>query len=393
MADLSTRNSTLTDLVGMLQQQQDLKLDATVPAHRITSVGGMFQVEGLSVVDPYISVRPTEVCDGHIADKLKIPVDYLRRLRNGRSEKGKQVARPRIDLYDANVNGWLRGTANIDPGSSVHGYHGPDPRSFLVRTFADPLGGVGIMRALLSDSYGIIDNLDVLMSVMEGINASGVDTHFESADLSETRMCVRFSAPAIAELAPDLLKGYRSPYSGATAEENPTVFAGFEVTNSETGSGKFNITPRLIVQICNNGMKMTKDAVGKIHLGSKMDEGIVKASQETQKLTLELVRSQSKDAVDTFLSLEYVRGAIARLEEKASTPVADMTKTVELVSKQLRYTQEQQAGILEMFAKGGQITAGGIMQAVTAYAQSVENPDIAFELENSAVAAMELAAV
>jgi hypothetical protein len=129
----------------------------------------------MSVVDPYLELRPTAPCDGQLAERLGVPVTYLRTMR----EK-------RVDLYDANVNGWLRGTADIDPGSEVivagKRQVGPDPRSFLVRAFANPDGGPGIGRAVLSDTYGIIDNIDVLFSVMEGIRESGVEAKVVSVE-------------------------------------------------------------------------------------------------------------------------------------------------------------------------------------------------------------------
>jgi hypothetical protein len=293
----------------------------------------------------------------------------------------------RIDLYDANVNGLLHGG-----GSIMDEPYPGDARSFLLRCFASPTGeGEGILRAWLSDSYGMIDNLDVLMAALDGINRSGVETHCVGADLSETRMSVRFAAPSVQALAPTLLKGYRSPYR-PEGQENPVVFAGFELNNSETGGGALVLCPRIIVEICNNGMKMTKDALRKVHLGGKLDGGIIEWSDDSKRKNLELVASMSTDAVATFLDVAYVERKIAELEEKAGAKLADPAKTIELVSKQLNYTQVQQAGILDAFIRGGQVTAGGVLQAVTAYAGSVESPDEAWELENSAVSAMELAA-
>jgi hypothetical protein len=46
------------------------------------------------------------------------------------------------------------------------------------------------------------------------------------------------------------------------------VFAGFVISNSETGCGAFTLTPRLIVQVCRNGMTIIKDAIRAVHLGS-----------------------------------------------------------------------------------------------------------------------------
>lgn len=54
-----------------------------------------------------------------------------------------------------------------------------------------------------------------------------------------------------------LLAGYTSPFSGAKGADNPVVFAGMVVSNSETGHGSFSITPRIVAQVCDNGMTIT----------------------------------------------------------------------------------------------------------------------------------------
>ena len=46
------------------------------------------------------------------------------------------------------------------------------------------------------------------------------------------------------------------------------VFAGWVLSNSETGCGAFTITPRLVVHVCRNGMTITKDALRAVHLGA-----------------------------------------------------------------------------------------------------------------------------
>jgi hypothetical protein len=47
----------------------------------------------------------------------------------------------------------------------------------------------------------------------------------------------------------------------------------------------------------------------------------------------------------------------------------------------LRFTDEEAAGVLDHFIRGGQVTAGGVMQAVTSFSQTVPNADRAYELE------------
>lgn len=392
MVQTNLRNADLSDLANLLQDQQTRKLDVVTPATSIRSVNGQIVLQGTDaelteegVTPTEGEFRPTDMFDEGVASKLNIPLSYMRRIR---------AERP--DLVDANVNGWLHGFADPvreDHDSGHHLVHGdkfiePDSRSFLVRTFRGD-DGPGIARALLSDRYGIVDNLDVLMSALDGVRAAGVDVNIDGCDLTEKRMRVRVVAPEVQALAPELLKGYRSPFTGESGADNPIVFAGFEISNSETGGGAFTLTPRIVVKVCSNGMTITKDAIRGVHLGSKMDAGVISWSQDTQQRALDLVKAKTRDAVASFMDVEYVRSKVAEISEAADRPVEDAAKTIEIVGQRLQYSQEQQSSILDHFIRGGQLTAGGVMNAVTSVAQTLSNGDEAAELEASALRVLE----
>jgi hypothetical protein len=306
---------------------------------------------------------PTEVCDQGIADKLGIPVAYLRRLR--REQPG---------LYDANVNGWLAG----------------DSRRFLIRCLRG--GGGGVARAFLSDGYKIIDNLDVLLAALDGVRAAGLPAEVDGCDLTERRMYIRVMCEQVAVLAPALLAGYRSPFTGAAGAENPVVFAGFVISNSETGCGAFTLTPRLVVQVCRNGMTITRDAVRAVHLGERLDQGVVTWSGNTQDKTLALITAKTSDAVATFLDPAYVQAAVRAIERDAGHELADPQEAVAVVSQRLRFTDDQQRDILSHFIRGGDVTAGGILHAVTSVARTLPDGDAAHEMEAAGLRALEIAA-
>src|SRR5690606_41422270 len=102
-------------------------------------------------------------------------------------------------------------------------------------------------------------------------------------DRADRRMYVRVIAPEVRALAPTLLRGYTSPFTGEKGADNPTVFAGFVLSNSEVGNGAYTITPRIVVQVCSNGMTITKDLVRAVHLGGRLEEGTVRWSAETEE--------------------------------------------------------------------------------------------------------------
>src|ERR1035438_1594089 len=280
-------------------------------------------------------------------------------------------------LYDANVNGWLDG----------------DGRRFLLRCLRPGSGdGTGAARAFLSDGYKIIDNLDVLLAALDGVRNAGVPVEVDGCDLTDRRMYVRVVCEQVRVLAPALLAGYRSPFTGASGAENPVVFAGFVITNSETGCGAFSLVPRLVVQVCRNGMTITRDAIRAVHLGERLDEGIVTWSGNTRDKTLALITAKTTDAVGTFLNPSYLEHTVRELEKDAGHPVTDPQEAVRIVSQRLRFTDTQQADILTHFIRGGDVTAGGVMHAVTSVAQTLPDADTAHVMESLAVRALDIAA-
>lgn len=382
-----TRNADLPDLVDMLKAQSDVRYDVVVPASQIKMIGGDLIVKGgaARVTDDGVTTAdarlvPTPIFDEGISHRFDIPLKYVRTMR-GRVATDIEEAPADVapTLLDENVNYWLDANPN---------------KRHLVRAFrTDNADEPGIARALLSDRYRTIDNYDVLMATLAGVRAAGVEVDIDGADLSDRRMSVRLSCPEVTAYADEILGGYRSPFTGETGSDNPTVFAGLVIKNSETGGGAFTIVPRLVVQVCSNGLQMTKDAMRAIHLGGKLDDGIVRWSDDTQQHELSLVTSKARDAVATFLDVDYMRTKIQELQELAGVEVTKPADTIQRVSKKVGWSETEQDEILSHFIRGGQTTALGMAQAVTAYAQTVESIDRQDELETTAILAAELAAV
>jgi hypothetical protein len=365
------RHATLEDLAALLRDQQARKVDVVAPAAAIRANGARLTVGGTEpalgpdgVTMTTGTYSPTDLCDQGIADKLGIPGAYLRKLREHKPA-----------LYDENVNGWLEG----------------DGRRFLLRCLRGR-NGTGVARAFLSDGYKIIDNLDVLLAALDGVRQSGFPVRIDGCDLTERRMYVRVVCEQVAVMAPLLLAGYRSPYTGASGADNPVVSAGFVLTNSETGCGAFALTPRLVARVCDNGMTITRDATRAVHLGERLDEGVVTWSGNTLDKVLALITAKTTDAVATFLNPAYVEREVRAMERTAGHPVADPQQTIETVSARLRFADAQQHDILEHFIRGGDLTAGGVMHAVTSAAQVQEDADTAHEMESAALRALDLAA-
>jgi len=431
--ELTARNTDLQTLATMLRDQEAHKVDAIVPATKLHMTdSGKIEIRDtkpLTVTEAQMTetgVTPAEVVDmngiydlsdvalRHFAERLGIDTRYARKL-----------AERRPDILAANVNGWIHGYGDDDLEGSLGSYAAPDGRAFTVRTFQlssdNPgvAGNGGLFRGLLSDKFSIIDNLDVLDAVLKGIKAAGFtrdDLQISGCDLTENRMRVRVLVPAAVIAAPALFAGYRSPFAGRDVRvggrggwtieharevaeregqgiepgQEPIMWAGFEFGNGELGDSATYVVPRAEAQICRNGLVLPIDAARKTHIGERLEEGVISWSAETRERQLGLVTSKVADAVRQFASVEFWAAKVAELEAKAGKPVDDADGTIKAVAKSLRLTEDETGSVLDMFIRGGQMTAGGVLNAVTAAAQVVADPDRAAELERVAVKTLAL---
>jgi hypothetical protein len=427
------RNAGLETILKILGEQRARRLDVVVRHQMIDALGGKILVRAgdstqwvsedgvTSAAGVY---RPTAVGDEGLAALLGVDGGFLKKLR--------RLDPARTDIWDHVVGGFLHGGAETIDGEERN--YPPYDGAILLRLLKGDESSDGVLRAALSPRYKIIDNLDVLLAVMDGLRKAGVEAIPDVSDLTERRMHVRFSVPGIAAFAENLLAGYRSPFDGpggiqragngdrpgmkmqaghfgagpealaralAAAKregkdyppgQEPIVFAGLKVTNSDVGEGARSIAPEIVVQICGNRLTLTASADRAVHLGSLKDDGVVQWSAETMEKELQLITSQAADAVQTFLTPEWFSGKVREIEALAGAPVDKPEEVIKDVSKAAGFTQGEAADILAHFLRGGSYTAGGVANAVTSVSQTLDNADRAAELDARAVPVMEHAA-
>lgn len=316
--------------------------------------------------DP-LNLRHTRNAWQQLANRLGIPIKYLDRI-GGRHH---QLTRDTMEaLFSEEPE--KRATFRLLRGDDGH-----------------------ILRAIVSDKFaGEIDNWSMFDSVIGGLQAADIlagDCLIE-ADLSPDRFRLRIAVPQIAIAAPDLLGDYRTPWSMDPnapvhalnpngAEPAPLIFAGLEISNSETGQGTALIRPRAEVMICRNGL--TRDvAFKRTHVGSRQDnDGVVQWSSETNQALRQLIRSQTADAVRTFCSTEYLEEMANEMREAKGRPILDVQASVEVVRQRAELTDDEVGSVLACFTRSGDMTALGMGQAVTATAQLAVESDRQAELE------------
>jgi hypothetical protein len=371
------KNLSLQEIVQALQTQTLLKQDFVVPSkylrmdnnnlivineEKLDSLSKLLLDTGIAVNEndiEKIELAVLDCCHTQIGQRLDIPKKYYDKML------GNTMAQ---HILDYNVTNWFRLR---------------NENNFLLRTFIDKEQKTGIARAILSDRYNVLDNYDVMLATLDAIRESGINVQIESGDITDTKFYMRFVCPDIEMDAPDILKNYRVP-DGSTGGNG--IISGFVISNSETGNGKFSISPRAVVLACRNGMIFKNDAFQKTHLGSKMEEyTTIDWSEETRQKNYELVCSQVKDAIKYYASEEYLGAKIHELIEKGNKELNYPIETIKNVSKHLSISEEKESSILNYFIKSGDTNAFGVTQALTYFAQHNASPEERYEIESESV--------
>lgn len=318
------------------------------------------------VIEGPITGPMTRTVVRHLAERLRVPVAYLDRLTGDPDEAIQHLA-------DHNINQLAAA----------------DTRRALYRFVTTDEGHV--LRAVLSDRYAMLDNELALRALLDGLNRNdlGLGDCDVEGDVSLDRMRLRIAVPGVELMVPDLLGDYRMPFSmrpdagmhdaPAPGETPPVLWAGIEVTNSETGGGAFAVAPRAVIAICRNGLTRPVE-FRRAHIGAAMQDGVIDWSDETRRISLDLISSQVADAVATFCSTSYLEALAGEMRAAKGVEVAP-SQAVEVVSRMLELTEGETNDVFDCFARGGDSTVLGVANAVTAAAQLVESGDRQAELE------------
>lgn len=328
---------TLTELATELERQSASKRDFVADTRRLkmepTSEGGAGAVI-LHGVNGGMPMRP--IAHQQMATALQIPKPYYDRMLADAP-----------DLLSQNVNRWLE----------------KQSAKRLIRTID------GQIRAVLSDSYRPLDNLDLASAVLPKLLT--LDARVVSGEVTENRF---------------YLKAVSERVSGAP-KVGDTIQAGVVVSNSEVGQGSLRVEALDYRLVCLNGM-IRETAVRKAHLGrGARGADMIEDARE-------YFRTKTRQADDRafFLKVEDATAAMfdrARFDQRiaqyadagavmlASDPVA----VVEVTAKRFAFNDAEKTSILQHFIRANDNSLFGLANAVTRAAQDVESYDRATELE------------
>ena len=325
---------SLQEVLVELNRQNKAKKDYIAPAQsmKLEKDGRTFQMGHEK------TFATTELFHRQMASALSIPAKYYDLMQKEKPE-----------LLAENVNSWLDTRQN----------------NYMVRSM--DYGAGPVARALLSERYRRIDNMEIASAVLPLFAGSG-DYRVESCEVTEHRLYLKILNP---RLEMEVRKG-------------DIVQAGVMISNSEVGLGAVSVQPLVYRLVCTNGLIINDFGERRNHVGrqAKMAENFALYSDETLEAEDKAFMLKLRDT--TMAAIEESRFAqiVNKMKEAAGIPIkGNVQEVVELTCREFGITQDEQNGIFKYLVEGGDLSLYGLTNAVTRTSQDVESYDRATALE------------
>lgn len=290
--------------------------------------------------DTGLLIKPRELFHQQLAEKTGVPWKYYQRMQSAAPE-----------LLRQNANHWL-GKGNGERR--------------LLRTLV-PGGGAPLDgRAFLSSTYRPLDNFDLMGALVPSLLSSGLEV--VSSDLTETKLYLKLTT---SRLTAEIKKG-------------DVVQLGLVASNSEVGCGALSIQVLMFRLACLNGAIMSEDLPGfrRVHIGAefKADDAIL--TDETRRTRDAAIWLQARDTIAAAVNQTTLDKIVDRMKGIAAIELQDPEKAVELVSKRFDLVEDERNAVMQNLIRGGDVTQWGLLNAVTAIANTHANYDRATEIES-----------
>lgn len=267
-----------------------------------------------------------------IATHLKIPAQYYDRMLDTKPE-----------LLADNVNAWL---------------HAEDTKR-MVRTMH------GSARAFLSDRYHRIENDSIAEAALEVLqDMRGVQ--IVSSEITDQRLYIHFVVPTVQ----------------GEVKVGDVVQAGGIIQNSEVGLGSASVSGLIWRLWCLNGAK-TGEAYRKNHVGRKIDDNDALWADDTRRADDKTILLKVRDMVRAVVDETRFRQTLGKMQTLADGKIEsrDFPKVVETLALKMGAPDSVRGGILASLVEGGDLSAWGLMNAVTHQAHKARDYDQAVEFE------------
>ena len=344
------QGKTLSELAAEVERQASAKRDALVQTQSLRLNTNGRSLLWLGGDDPF-TMQP--LTHRQMGDHLGVPYKWYDALLNNHDKWLVDGDGP--NLFDTTMNTLLKAR--------------PEDERRLVRTLD------GNARAFLSDKYRPIDHLPILMSVLPVLqDEPGIDWANASMEVTDNKLYLQV-----------VNKDLQAEIKPGTHERRDIVSGGVVISNSEVGLGAFRVQPMLFRLVCSNGLIITEESRAKYHVGGALgsdgeafqwlaDDTIAARNAATIKEMRDVVRASLNDVI--------FQKAVDSAREAAGVPIqGDPVKAVEWVTDRFGLYEAEQTGVLRNLIEGHDLSLWGMVNAVTATANTHDSYDRAVELE------------
>lgn len=334
---------SLVQLASQIEANKALKADYIAPT---CGIAMDIDSEGVPSLDIEGAGRFPVLRTAHdqIAAHANIPVKYYNRMLADAP-----------DLLAQNVNRWFVS----------------DNSGRMIRT----LGGDA--RALLSDRYQRIENEEIAEVVLP-ILLNEPDLQIVSCQITDRRLYIQATTPRI--------KG--------EVKVGDAVQTGIAISNSEVGQGAVKVSPLVFRLRCLNGMVLPDSAFRARHLGRQIDRAEdlnAIFSDETKRADDRALLLKVRDVVANAMSEVHFTKALRNMQELTEPRIETSPEAaVRVLGRKIGITEGEQPSILQALMRDGDLSAWGIVNAVTAQAHTAPDYDRAVEFETMGGALLDL---
>jgi hypothetical protein len=322
------------------QGKKDFIADSSRLAMRAETVGGNQEFRTTLEVPQQGAFPITPLAHDQIGGRLKIPSQYYNRMLNTAPE-----------LLATNVNAWFQ----------------LNPEKRMVRTMH------GAMRSFNSNRYNRIENeeiAEVALPILYDIP----DVQIVSSEITDRRMYIQAVAPRIT----------------GEVKKGDIVQAGVVISNSEVGCGAVSVAALDFRLICLNGA-ISQDKFRAYHVGRNIDDNVELWADDTRKADDRAVLLKIRDMVRSAVNEVRFRERLDRMKELAGVKVSGkLERAIEVLGNKIGTTEDERGSILRALIEGADLSAWGMLNAVTAQSHTARSYDRAVEFEAAGGRLLEL---
>ena len=314
-----------------LRTQQLPSINTASPGKTVSTI----RVEPSAAMPKAQEYSVSDNAHRQLASRLDIPWKYYETMLNTSPA-----------LLDSNVNHWFTNR----------------PERRMIRTLDRRA------RAFLSDRYRRLDNYDLAEAVLP-VLAKMRNAEVISCDLSDSRMFIKVINK---DLQREVLPG-------------DVVQSGIVISNSEVGLGSLRVEPLIYRLVCTNGLIAKDFSQKKYHVGraAQNDSDAYELySDETLIADDKAFFMKVQDTVRAAVDKSRFDVIVNRLQETTSVKLqGNPVAAVEMLASRLTLSDTEQGGVLRHLVEGRDLTAYGLINAVTHYSQELDCYDRATDFE------------